>query len=99
MERAMTDYKPKPGELVRYTGGFLKSVGMHFDGPINGMVTSTSGKFARVRWNDREEDVTVGAFNLEQCPKDKEITDSFRICLMKEFGADGVVPYTAEEMG
>jgi hypothetical protein len=95
----MADYKPKPGELVRYTKGFLRAIGMHVGVPLNGMVLrlKSNDQIAVVRWCDRDENTSINVGNLEQCPSDKRIDAGMRECLMKEFGADGVQPYSESE--
>jgi len=65
-----------PDEIVRYTGAFLRSVGMVAGAPINGRVISVEYRQnapdrVRVQWNDMEDgdSMTVLATNLEHDPR------------------------------
>jgi len=91
----------KPGDMVRHTVGFLKAVQWHTDVPFHGMLTRIrcNGRLGYVRWNTEDMDQGIAMGNLEECPTNKGMTDGYRETLMREFGADGVVAYTNEEMG
>jgi len=67
----------KIGDIVRYTGKFLKSVGMYVGGPINGQVKEMAGSpgshfsgWPKIQWNDAEEGdlMMVNPVNLELDP-------------------------------
>ena len=57
----------KRGDIVKYTAKFLKSVGMHYDVPRDGVVLSITGMgYPRVRWCDdqRPEGQSVHPSNI-----------------------------------
>jgi hypothetical protein len=66
----------KVGDIVRYTGKFLRNIGMQAGAPINGKVVGFikmgGGKqFPKVLWSDRDEPVGVAPANIEHDPKFK----------------------------
>lgn len=69
------------GQIVRFTGKFLRSAGMLAGAPINGRVESFSEGlgFPLVLWNDRDEAVPVNPANLELCPYAKALNRFMRM--------------------
>lgn len=59
------------GDIVRYTGKWLRNVGLH-TGPKNGEVQGTSGSFVSVLWSDASEPVFVHPANIELDPRHKK---------------------------
>ena len=96
----MSKFEPKPGDIVRHTGNFLRSIQWCLDVPVNGMVlkVKSNDKIAVVLWCDQDEGMSINVSNIEMCPTNKGVTDEYRETLMKTFGADGVVAFTKEEM-
>jgi len=66
----------KKGDIVRYTGKFLRNIGMQAGGPINGKVVGFvkmgGGKmWPKVLWSDRDEPHAVAPLNIEHDPRFK----------------------------
>ena len=61
--------KFKHGDIVRYTGKFLRNTGQAVGVPINGKVVSASVAFTYVLWCDRSDRVAVNPANLELDPR------------------------------
>ena len=78
----------KVGQLVRYTGEFLRSIGVYTGAPENGIIVEMhSPKFARVWWCDMDagESMLVNVANLELHHSNKYVQQVTRDNLLLEF--------------
>lgn len=65
------------GDIVRYTGKFLRNIGMRTGAPINGKIVGfvkmgEGRMFPKVLWSDRDEPIGVAPDNIEYDPKFKK---------------------------
>ncbi len=62
------------GDVVRYTGKFLRRIKWSTDVPINGLVLESTPDRSIVHWCDEPDDcvsILVSNTNLELCPRPK----------------------------
>ena len=103
--KALKPHEAQVGDIVRYTGKFLRNIGMQVGGPVNGRVVSIkAGGFMdgwpRIEWSDGG-DMMVNPINVEFDPRQrraKKLSPEFLKNIKKEDGdGDGKINEKSEK--